>query len=58
MSFKVTAAIRKTIEQLAAELTIATGKKHTMTDVIEEAINDFSARVDIKLRLSRRGKKK
>ena len=38
LSLKVTAKIKRAIETLAAQRTIKSGERHTMTDVIEEAI--------------------
>jgi hypothetical protein len=38
MSFKVTQDVRTMVEQLAAHLAVKRGRRHTMTDVIEEGV--------------------
>lgn len=38
MSFRVTPEIRQHVEALAAQLTLRTGRRHSLTDVIEQAI--------------------
>ncbi len=38
ISLRVTPEVRRMIEQLAAVLTIRRGKRHTITDVMEESI--------------------
>ena len=44
LSLKVKAAVRKTVEMLAARLTLESGRRHTLTDVVEKAIEDFAER--------------
>ena len=38
LSLRVTDEMRRVVERLAAHLTLKTGRRHTLTDVIEEAI--------------------
>jgi hypothetical protein len=45
VSFKVTAEVRRTIEAMAARLTLERERRHTLTDVIEEAVRVLAKRV-------------
>jgi hypothetical protein len=38
VSFRVTENIRRILEQLTAKLTLSRGKRHTMTDILEEGL--------------------
>lgn len=48
MSFKVTQEMRRTVELLAADLTIKRGSHHTLTDVVEEAIRLLAKKQGVK----------
>ena len=45
----VTPKVRRAIEQLAAHLTIKTGDRHTMTDVIEQGVLDLAKREKVEV---------
>ncbi len=47
--FKVTNAHRHLLEQLAAQLTIKRGKKHTLTDVVEEGLSLLAKKHGVKV---------
>lgn len=38
LSLRITSEWRQYVEQTAAKLTIETGKRHSMTDVVEQAL--------------------
>lgn len=38
LSLKVTVETRRMVEVLAAKMTLKTGKRHTLTDIVTEAI--------------------
>jgi hypothetical protein len=44
VSFKITAAARSAIEQIAAKWTVERGHLHSLTDVIQEAIERLAKR--------------
>jgi len=48
LSLKVTAELRQTVELLAAHFTTKRRERHTMTDVLEEAIKDLAKREGVK----------
>ena len=48
MGFKVTAEVRRLVEQLAARMTVKRGERQTMTDVLEEAVRLLALRENVK----------
>ncbi len=49
LSVKVTRRHRRLVERLAAKLTIQAGRRHTLTDVVEEAIHLLARKHGLKL---------
>ena len=45
LSFKVTQQVRRTVELLAARLTVERGERYTLTDVVEEAVRLLAEQV-------------
>jgi hypothetical protein len=49
MSFKLTDSIRPLLLQLGAQLTMQRGRKHTMSDIIEEALRLLAMKYKVDL---------
>ena len=50
MSFKVTATMRRTVEVLAARLTIKRGRRVSLTDVVEDGIRALAKQEGVKVK--------
>jgi hypothetical protein len=48
LSIKVTCEVRMLVEQLAAKLTLARRKRHTMTDVLVEGVRLLAKQEKVK----------
>jgi hypothetical protein len=48
LSIKVTCEVRTLVEQLAAKLTLARRKRHTMTDVLVEGVRLLAKQEKVK----------
>ncbi len=50
INMKITLRVRRMIEQLAAHLTIKTGERHTLTDVMELGVEELGKREKVKIK--------